>query len=486
MECFMRRDTFPSILITLFIIFSLLPVAASMSENGATTLNFTPPLPGHYVSDAPLFAENPTKVLNVNKKIIPINQSYNEDIIPIIQNLQTEMTIGYIENLTSFGPRLTGSNACSDAGRYIYNEFLDMGLEVRYHNWSVSNDFYGSNIEATLQGINNPNEEIYIICGHYDSVSSSPGADDNAAGTSVVLAAAELLSDFNFNHTIRFVAFSGEEQGLYGSHFYASDAYENGDNIIAVLNADMMGYAETEEGRQRVVVYDNDDSSWITNYTNQISIDYYDYINLEIFHGGSSGRSDHASFHREGFNAIFYFEYEVNPYYHTHNDILEHMDPHYATNVSRLALATLISLGELTPGHAPEKPMRPSGRESGNTNEEYTYSTTSYDPDNDDLWYRWDWGDGSYSDWIGPYSSGETCEINHSWKKRGDYEIRVQSKDEYDLKSSWSDPYIVTMPKNNLIDSIFQRYQENHPQFYSLLLNLQVKNSISRFLDVYL
>ena len=49
------------------------------------------------------------------------------------------------------------------------------------------------------------------------------------------------MSQYTFNHTIRFVAFSGEEQGLIGSRHYAEDAYNNNESIVAVLNADMIG-----------------------------------------------------------------------------------------------------------------------------------------------------------------------------------------------------------------------------------------------------
>ena len=443
----MKRFNYSVVLTFLLILMFLLPSTTAINRNTSPRSVPIPPLPGYCTNDETWLSKEHIST-HKHQEMIPSDQSFNENIVPILQRLQPEMTTCYIQNLTSFGPRVTGSEECDDAAKYIFQEFKDMELAVRYHNWTYSDTIFGSNIEATLQGVNNPDDELYIICGHYDSVSGSPGADDNAAGTSVVLAAAKLMSQYSFNHTIRFVAFSGEEQGLIGSRYYASDSYENNDNIIAVLNADMMGYADTEEADQYVVVFDNEESSWLTDYTTQVSNDYYDYINLEVVHGGSSGRSDHASFHREGFNAIFYFEYEVNPNYHTSNDILENMNPNYATNVSRLALATLMSLGELTSIHAPEKPSRPTGEHSGSMLEEYTYVTSSIDPNNDDLWYKWDWGDGSYSEWIGPFASGESCEVNYSWEKRGEYEVQVKARDEHELESVWSDPLTVSMPKS--------------------------------------
>ena len=56
---------------------------------------------------------------------------------------------------------------------------------------------------------------------HNSNPAYSPGADDNATGTACVLAVAELLRDFDFNYTLVFMAFSGEEQGLYGARLHA-------------------------------------------------------------------------------------------------------------------------------------------------------------------------------------------------------------------------------------------------------------------------
>ncbi|MBS3778344.1 MAG: M28 family peptidase [Candidatus Thermoplasmatota archaeon] len=448
----------------------LFPVTSGLRTDAVYLKTIEPPLPGNISSHESFFSE-PLSIISSkeNEPLMPSYQGYNEHIIPILQQLSTKMTIGYIQNLTSFGPRVTSSEECAEAATYIYQEFQEMGLDVTYHNWTETDNLYGSNVEATLPGVNNPNDEIFIICGHYDSVYGSPGADDNAAGTSVVLSAAELMSNHYFNYTVKFVTFSGEEQGLIGSKHYARQAYENDDNIIGVLNADMMGYAATEEGERHVVVYDNDESSWLTEFSKQISKDYDKYINLEIVNGGSSGRSDHASFHWAGFNAIFYFEYEVNPNYHSSHDVLENMNPSYATNVSRLALATLLSLSELTMINAPDKPVRPTGETSGNNEEEYIYTTMTHDPDNDDVWYQWDWGEDGHSEWIGPFSSGEPCEVSHQWQKRGEYEIRVKAKDEHGEESVWSDPLVVSMPKSKMSDE-HQTFWNAFPFFQKLFL----------------
>ncbi len=390
--------------------------------------------------------------LRLKTDYLSINSEINDNIISMIQQLDEAMVLGYLENLTAFGPRVTSSPDCDDAGKYIYNEFKNMGLDVRYQNWS-SHAQHGSNIEATINGINSSSDEIFIICGHYDSVSQSPGADDNGAGTTAVLSAAKIMSKYSFNHTIRFVTFSGEEQGLYGSKAYAEEASENDDNIIAAINMDMMGYSKDVD--DKVKVYYNDYFEWLMDFTITVSQQYNQYIHMEPVPSGASGGSDHISFWNEGYNAIFFFEYEWNPYYHTSGDIIEHMSIPYATKISKLSMAILTELSQISLNLPPQDPETPFGQTNGNAKTEYTYTSSTIDSHEHQIYYMWDWGNGNLSDWFGPYDSGETCEASYIWEEKGDYHIKVKAKDEYGAESDWSDPLIISMPKSKPIN--------NHP-----------------------
>ena len=95
----------------------------------------------------------------------------------------------------------------------------------------------------------------------------------------------------------------------------------------------------------------------------------------------------------------------------------------------------------------PEKPSRPSGSTSGEAGVTYLYTTITTDPDGDQVYYKWDWGDGTTSDWLGPYDSGEEVSASHSWSE-GSYSIKVKAEDSYAAESDWSDPLSVTMPLN--------------------------------------
>jgi len=295
----------------------------------------------------------------------------NIDIIDMISQVNEDMLYDYLKNLTDFGPRFTGTENCTLAAQYIYNEFESYGLEVRYDDWTYSG-YSGNNIEGTKIGTNETSDAIYLICAHYDSVSNSPGADDDGSGTAAVLAAAYLLSQYEFNHTIRFVAFDGEEQGLLGSHEYAEEASNNGDNIVAVLNGDMIGYAEDSEQASYIKIYEDSASEWITDATQEISQLYFDYLGLTIVPSGVAYNSDHASFWTYDFNAIMYHEYEFNYYYHTPQDTIENMNITYATKCSKLVLATLASLGKLSS----DAPLTPeiSGETNGIAGQSYDFT----------------------------------------------------------------------------------------------------------------
>jgi hypothetical protein len=106
---------------------------------------------------------------------------------------------------------------------------------------------------------------------------------------------------------------------------------------------------------------------------------------------------------------------------------------------------TLQIRGESTP---PEKPSRPTGSASGKTGETYEYTSSSTDPDGDDLYYLFNWDDDTFSEWIGPYAGGEEVTASHSWLEQGDYQIKVKSKDIHGVQSEWSDPLAISMPKN--------------------------------------
>jgi transglutaminase-like putative cysteine protease len=118
---------------------------------------------------------------------------------------------------------------------------------------------------------------------------------------------------------------------------------------------------------------------------------------------------------------------------------------------------------------APNRPVPPVGILTGNIKENYEYTTSTIEPGGDPVWFWFDWGDGAASGWLGPYRSGEECTASHSWKIKGNYQIKVKAKDNWDYESEWSDPLSITMSKTKTINNLFFRFLENHPILYQLI-----------------
>ncbi len=93
----------------------------------------------------------------------------------------------------------------------------------------------------------------------------------------------------------------------------------------------------------------------------------------------------------------------------------------------------------------PATPVAPSGPILGLVGVEYTYATSTTDPENDPVYYKWDWGDGTVSDWLGPFNSGVVVTASHSWSVGDDYQIKVKAKDTYPLESAWSPSLPIVM-----------------------------------------
>lgn len=104
----------------------------------------------------------------------------------------------------------------------------------------------------------------------------------------------------------------------------------------------------------------------------------------------------------------------------------------------------------------PNKPNKPLGRTSGKIGTTYAYSSSTNDPNNDNIYYLFDWGDGTNSGWDGPYNSGDNVTVAHSWKSIGTYPIKVKAKDIYGNESVWSDPLVISMPKTNINNQIIE------------------------------
>jgi acetylornithine deacetylase/succinyl-diaminopimelate desuccinylase-like protein len=213
--------------------------------------------------------------------VIPLTEADATDpntvILDMVEQVNESMVFYYLDSLMSFGPRYTGSENCSAAAQWILDEFMTMGLDTQLDTWSYAG-FSSQNVVATLNG--SENAEI-ILSAHYDCTPGSLGADDDGSGIAAMMAAAELMSQHTFNHTVRFIAFSGEEVGTYGSFSYARKAYERGDTIRAVVNLDMVGYADTARGGSMVRMFSTERTEWLADFSRAVAA-WYPSLDMSV------------------------------------------------------------------------------------------------------------------------------------------------------------------------------------------------------------
>jgi photosystem II stability/assembly factor-like uncharacterized protein len=205
------------------------------------------------------------------------------------------------------------------------------------------------NVVGTKRGTKG--ERQVIICGHFDSISEdpdnrAPGADDNATGTAAVLEAARILRDCNFERTIKFICFSGEEQGLFGSGDYAADASRDGDLIAGVLNFDMIGYVDAQP--EDIDLIGNEASEWLVDVTADCAAIYVPSLEVKKLIDPTMVLSDHAPFWKAGYYALLGIEDRdlQYPFYHTTGDTLGNLNRAFTADVVRMAVGTVAHLAK--------------------------------------------------------------------------------------------------------------------------------------------
>jgi len=140
-----------------------------------------------------------------------------------------------------------------------------------------------------------------------------------------------------------------------------------------------------------------------------------------------------------------------------------------------LEFGILVNDGEITFSPVPnQSPFTPEidGPTSGQTGIEYDYTFVTDDPEDDDVFYYIDWGDGTHENWAGPYASGVDATISHTYDEEGDYVIGAKANDVFDDESDWG--YLeVTMPINqHSFHSLFIWFLECFPNAFPIFRHL--------------
>jgi hypothetical protein len=234
----------------------------------------------------------------------------------------------------------------TQAVNYMVERLQRLGLTVSTHTWNASRP---PNVIAEKPGLS-MGAGIYILCAHLDDMPSggaAPGADDNGSGSIAVLQAAEILAPYHFDATLRFVLFTGEEQGLYGSAAYAQLVQSQ--DVRGVLNMDMIAWDST--GGPNMDLHANSSvagSMALAQVFADVVSAYGINLTPAIYSNGSSA-SDHASFWNVGIPAFLVIENyrsdppvaaDFNAYYHTSNDRTTYYNQTFLTNMTKASLGT--------------------------------------------------------------------------------------------------------------------------------------------------
>ena len=286
--------------------------------------------------------------------LVCVNLSFSqsiEDIINQVSNANLQLSVAELS-----GEQATLINGTSQtivsrvqSNNDLTADYIEERLSALLNLTVAVQEFntVGKNIIATQLGQTNP-DNIYIVCAHYDSVTTFC-ADDNATGVSAVLEIARLLSNQCIDNTIVYALWDEEEIGLLGANYYAQQAADetNGntrDNILGVINVDMIGYDGDAPGTEGDNEFDID----VRNIANSVGIKddiitilntYTFDLNVIVVNPGTTA-SDHSRFWNQNYSAILVGEsWETNdqtPDYHTSNDRAEDIDFQYMTELTKL------------------------------------------------------------------------------------------------------------------------------------------------------
>jgi hypothetical protein len=243
----------------------------------------------------------------------------------LVGTVSQDSVLGSIRRLQNFYTRYSTTDSCRSAVNYMLGRLQAYGCDSFYGHTYRTN--YAPNAVGVKVGTLNPRRQ-YIICGHIDNTSDyepdrCPGSDDNASGSTAALEAARVFADCEFDYTVKFIGFTGEEQGLFGSDSFSRQASRRHDSILGVLNFDMISYGRTN--LDSLIITGKSTSPNCTPLVNAYCANADTYTTLkyreDLISSGGYG-SDHYYFWQRGYLALWGEENDFTPKYHTIGDTI--------------------------------------------------------------------------------------------------------------------------------------------------------------------
>lgn len=279
---------------------------------------------------------------------------YPTEVKQLIGQLNPMHIWNRVVHFANYPDRYANSNNGFKAAAEIKAEMLELAKNTGHTDdvtayFVPTGTFYKQ--PSVVVKFGNSNEPGIVIGGHMDTLSSvfsvKPGADDDASGSTTVLATAYTLlsSGMHFKKPIYFVWYSAEELGLIGSQYVVEDFKTKQIPVSEVIQFDMTGYR-----------YQNDPTMWLMDdYVDPDLTAYVEkliktYVNMPVKHDQCGyACSDHATWNVNGFSSAMPFEAGFgtdNPYIHTSNDTVEKLSLDHMLNFAKLGIAIATELAE--------------------------------------------------------------------------------------------------------------------------------------------
>jgi hypothetical protein len=341
-----------------------------------------------------------------------------------------------LTHLSTYPTRNTNTPELEKAAEWVASEFKKIpGLRVELMRYDVKKgrrvvaDKSVVQVVATLPG---ESDKKVIVGGHLDTINLTgdpltaiaPGINDDGSGVALTLECARILSQKRWRNTLVFVAFSGEEQGLFGSGALAEKAQKESWKIEAMLNNDTVGASQGPgklKDKKRVRLYSEESTDhnsrelarfieWETRGKVKGFSPWLVFRKDRFQRGG-----DHTPFNIKGFNAVRFVEaIEYLTHQHTDKDTLEGIDFDYLANVVRLNLISLSSFASAA--DAPTN-VRYDAKQAHDTIVRWNSQPG--------VSYRVYWRESSSSVWQGMVEAGEKNEVTIKGKNKDDHVFAV-------------------------------------------------------------
>lgn len=314
-------------------------------------------------------------VLDPVSDVVP---QIDPQIAGLVASVSQQQLMGYVQTMQSFGNRNVFSVTDDPAfgigatRQWLVNEFQRVGngrLQVTTQEFPL---FYNGlsttpyNVVATLPG-RTESKDLVVVMAHYDNRSSeptdgeayAPGANDNGSGIALLLESARLLSAYEWNQTIVFLAAAAEEQGTFGSRHFVQTAFLDGMNIIAAINYDAVG------GRSGIPQYARlfapnlleSPSGELARYYEYIAGLYLPAFPVEVIDAlDREGRwGDHREFVNAGMPGVRVIESVEDPdMVNSRQDTWDRIDYNYLQQMVQMNIAIVANLAG-----APQTPQTP-------------------------------------------------------------------------------------------------------------------------------